>query len=59
VHKVEDIDTSLEDHAMDSLRYMCNMVPVKPQKPIDEKKKPYNPLDDDIIKKPYSYYIGG
>ena len=30
-HKVEDLDTSLEDHPCDSLRYMCMGVPIPPR----------------------------
>lgn len=57
-HKVEDIDTSLEDHALDSLRYMCNLRPIKPQRPDTCGAKPYNPLEDDTsgIGR-YDYYI--
>lgn len=31
-HKVEDIDTSLEDHAYDSWRYFCQSRPIAPRK---------------------------
>jgi PBSX family phage terminase large subunit len=47
-HKVEDVDTSQEDHAYDSLRYMCNSRPIKAVVPAEQQRKPYNPLDDDI-----------
>lgn len=47
-HKVEDVDTSMEDHAYDSLRYMCNWRPIKASIPTATTKKPYNPLDDDV-----------
>ena len=30
-HKAEDLDTSLEDHAMDEIRYMCMMRPIPPR----------------------------
>ena len=56
-HKVEDLDTTLEDHAADSLRYMCNMIPIKPQMIKDIETKPYNPLDDEIVANPYAYYL--
>lgn len=46
-HKVEDVNTSQEDHAADSLRYFCNMIPIKPQIQRDAPKKAYNPLDDE------------
>lgn len=44
----EDIDSDLEDHALDSLRYMCNMRPIKPDITTNNTAKPYNPLDDDV-----------
>lgn len=31
-HKVEDLDTSLEDHCLDECRYMCMMRPIAPRK---------------------------
>lgn len=44
-HKVEDLDTSLEDHACDEIRYFCMMRPVVPRI-IEEVKKPMaDPLD--------------
>ncbi len=52
--KVEDLDTKLEDHAIDSLRYMCNLRPIKPQKINFPKEKPYNPLEDEG--KAYGHY---
>ena len=56
-HKIEDLDTTLEDHAVDSLRYMCNMVPITPQAVKEIEKKPYNPLDDEVVVNPYAYYL--
>lgn len=56
-HKVEDVNTANEDHAADSLRYFCNMIPIKPKKAVNKEAKPYNPLDDDIKAKRYDYYI--
>lgn len=44
-HKAEDLDTDLEDHIADSLRYFCMMRPIAPRK-IEEKKKPmHDPLN--------------
>lgn len=44
-HKPEDLDTDLEDHIVDSLRYFCMMRPIAPRV-IEEDKKPlYDPLD--------------
>lgn len=55
--KAEDVDTSQEDHAADSLRYFCNMMPIKPQKQVAENIKPYNPLDTIENTGSYEYYI--
>lgn len=38
-HKVEDLDTDLEDHIADSIRYFCMMRPIAPRK-IETKIKP-------------------
>lgn len=38
-HRVEDLDTTLEDHACDDIRYMCMTRPIQPRM-IEEKKKP-------------------
>ena len=44
-HKVEDLDTDLEDHACDEVRYFCMMRPIAPRK-IETKLKPlYDPLN--------------
>lgn len=56
-HKVEDVDTSMEDHAADSLRYFCNMMPIKPQRQEVKKVKPYDPLDSDEPIANYDYYF--
>ena len=56
-HKVEDVDTKMEDHAYDSLRYMCNSRPIKATLPTEVQKKPYNPLDDDVCEYgSYNFY---
>lgn len=41
----EDIDTTLEDHCPDEIRYMCMSRPVAPIKPIEKKKTAFDPLD--------------
>lgn len=38
-HKVEDLNTDLEDHALDEARYFCMMRPIKPRI-IEDKKIP-------------------
>lgn len=44
-HKVEDLDTDLEDHILDSIRYFCMMRPIAPRESAEEKKPMYDPLD--------------
>ena len=56
-HKPEDIDTDLEDHVADEVRYMCMMRPIKPVQAVAEKQRPYNPLDDDKpVYNDYDFY---
>lgn len=43
-HKVEDLDSSLEDHACDELRYFCMMRPIAPR----EVQKKYTPVSDPL-----------
>ena len=43
--KVEDIDTSLEDHVADEWRYACMSRPVQPMRPVKERKILSDPLD--------------
>lgn len=44
-HKPEDLDTDLEDHICDSIRYFCMMRPIAPRI-IEDKKVPlYDPLN--------------
>ena len=59
-HKPEDLDTSLEDHACDSIRYMCMDRPIPPR---DIKKKTVpisDPLNQfvDLDKTQFSKYNG-
>ena len=35
-HKVEDLDTSMEDHIADEWRYMCMSRPVQPLRPVEQ-----------------------
>ena len=44
-HKVEDLDTSLEDHIADEWRYMCMARPVKPLKPVEQRTILNDPLN--------------
>ena len=44
-HKPEDLDTDLEDHILDSIRYFCMMRPIAPRQ-IEVKEIPmYDPLN--------------
>jgi hypothetical protein len=56
-HDVEDLDTSMEDHICDSLRYFCMSRPIAPRK-IEEKKIPaYDPLNQFVDKGRYNKAI--
>jgi hypothetical protein len=44
-HKPEDLDTDLEDHIADSLRYFCMMRPIKPRIVVEEEIPMYDPLN--------------
>jgi PBSX family phage terminase large subunit len=49
-HKVEDLDTELEDHILDSVRYFCMSRPIAPRM-IEVKEKPmYDPLNQFVEK---------
>lgn len=44
-HKIEDLDTDLEDHACDDIRYFCMMRPIPPRL-VEEKYQPkFDPLN--------------
>lgn len=44
-HKVEDLDSRMEDHAMDEVRYMCMCRPISPLKAVKQKLMIYDPLE--------------
>jgi hypothetical protein len=44
-HKPEDLDTDLEDHILDSLRYFCMMRPIAPRVAEEVKLPMHDPLD--------------
>lgn len=44
-HKVEDLDTTLEDHAVDDMRYFCMMNQIIPVKKEVKQAVPFDPLD--------------
>ena len=49
-HKVEDLDTSMEDHIADEWRYMCMARPVQPIRPVEQKVILNDPLNQFIGK---------
>ena len=56
-HKPEDLDTDLEDHIPDSLRYFCMARPITPRK-IEVKEKPlHDPLNQFVDKGSYNKAI--
>ena len=56
-HKPEDLDTDLEDHICDSLRYFCMARPIAPRK-IEVKEKPlYDPLNQYVERSSYNKAI--
>lgn len=56
-HKVEDIDTRLEDHIYDMTRYVLMLNPIAPPVYAKKEVKPYSPLDVDITTYDrYNYY---
>ena len=44
-HKVEDLDTDMEDHILDSLRYFCMARPIAPRIVKEDKKPMHDPLN--------------
>lgn len=44
--KVEDVDSSSEDHVYDEVRYMCMQFPIKAVAPSARQRKQFNPLED-------------
>lgn len=56
-HKPEDLDTDMEDHIADSLRYFCMMRPIAPRK-IEVNQKPmYDPLNQYVETSKYNKAI--
>lgn len=44
-HKPEDLDSDLEDHAVDECRYFCMMNPIAPRLVKEDKKPMFDPLN--------------
>jgi phage terminase large subunit len=59
--KVEDLDTKLEDHIADEMRYICMARPIGPRKRAKPKAVPYNPLETERDTKydPYGFIRQG
>lgn len=49
-HKVEDIDTTQEDHVADETRYECMSRPIRPQRPEVHEKIMDDPLNQRVYK---------
>lgn len=56
-HKPEDLDSDLEDHACDEIRYFCMMRPIAPRKIKEIKKPMHDPLDQYAEKGRYNKAI--
>ena len=56
-HKPEDLDTDLEDHILDSIRYFCMMRPIAPRIVKEEKKPMHDPLNQFEAKCKYNKII--
>lgn len=50
-HRVEDLDTSLEDHVADEARYFCMMHPIAPRRKVEAKNIGDDPLNMHVPKK--------
>jgi phage terminase large subunit len=53
--RVEDLDSKLEDHAADSIRYFCMSRPIGPRKKVKPRVLPYNPLDSEPVTDRYGF----
>ena len=45
-NRTEDVDTDSEDHIFDECKYQFMQFPLVAVKPVERKRKPYNPLED-------------
>lgn len=53
---VEDVDTQMEDHIYDELRYICMQYVVAPRENMADKKKEWSPLEPDVRYDQYEFY---
>ena len=56
-HKVEDLDTDLEDHILDSIRYFAMSRPIAPRLIVERKKPLHDPLNQFTEKGKYNKAI--
>jgi hypothetical protein len=56
-HKPEDLDSDLEDHAVDEIRYFCMMRPIAPREIIEKKIPQHDPLNQYVDKGNYNKAI--
>lgn len=56
-HKPEDLDTDMEDHILDSLRYFCMSRPIAPRQIVEKKIPQHDPLNQFIEKGNYNKAI--
>jgi len=56
-HKPEDLDSDLEDHACDEIRYFCMMRPIAPRKEVVKEKPLYDPLNQFVENGTYNKAI--
>ncbi len=57
---VEDINTEGEDHIYDQCRYVCMANPIAPPEPAEEKKKAWDPLEEETVRLGrYDFYMRG
>ena len=47
-HRVEDVDTSMEDHIYDEWRYVMMESPISPALPAYKPPKPFDPLESNV-----------
>jgi len=56
-HKPEDLDSDLEDHACDEIRYFCMMRPIAPRKEVVKEIPKYDPLNQFVENGTYNKAI--
>ena len=60
LRRVVIINTEGEDHIYDQCRYVCMANPIAPPEPVEEKKKAWDPLEEDAHRLGrYDFYMRG